>query len=538
MKFLSTLRSDLPASVVVFFVAVPLCLGIALASGAPLFAGLIAGIIGGIVVGAISGSALGVSGPAAGLAVIVLHAIDGLGFQAFLLAVFLSGLMQILLGMGRAGVLGYFFPSAVIRGMLAGIGLIIILKQIPHAFGYDKNPEGEMQFVQPDGETTFTQLWLMLDNIDWTAALVAFSALGILLVWDNVLAKRAKFFRVVQGPLVAVLFGIAYQIGTSMWAPTMALRADHLVSVPVPETASEFLGLFQMPDWSAIGSYAVWITALTIALVGSLETLLCLEATDKLDPHKRVTPANRELVAQGVGNTIAGAIGGLPITQVIVRSSANIQSGAISKLSAILHGVLLLVVVVSLPHVLNYVPLPVLASILFVVGFKLARPAVFRSVYRSGWEQLVPFAATVFGIVFTDLLTGIGLGMIVATVLILRRNYQNSHFLHLEESDDSEQQHSVRLRLAEEVTFLNRGAIIRELAAVPDDCHVEIDMRQCVTVDHDIWEVINDFRSTAGERGLTVTLRIPTSGRCTPKASEPEDAIEPDRSPVAETTAV
>lgn len=503
MKLLSNLRNDLPASVVVFFVAVPLCLGIALASGAPLFAGLISGIIGGLVVGALSGSPLGVSGPAAGLAVIVLHAIKGLGFEAFLLAVFLAGLLQILLGIGRAGVLGYFFPSAVIRGMLAGIGLIIILKQIPHAFGYDADPEGEMQFVQPDGETTFSELARTFEHVDWIAAMIALVALVTLLMWDNLLSKRARFFRVVQGPLVVVVLGIVYQVCTSTWAPSLALDADHLVSVPTPANMTEFMGLFQMPDWSSIGSYGVWVTAITIAIVGSLETLLCLEATDKLDPQKRVTPANRELLAQGVGNAMSGAIGGLPITQVIVRSSANIQSGAVSKLSAMLHGAFLLVAVVSLPQVLNYVPLPVLASILFVVGFKLARPSVFAAIYRLGWEQFVPFAVTVAGIVLTDLLSGIVLGLITAVVLILRRNYQNSHFLHMEESDEAGR-HSVRLRLAEEVTFLNKGAILRELSEVPRNSDVVIDMRQCVSVDRDVVEILEDFRATAPGRGIAV----------------------------------
>tara|TARA_R110002094_G_scaffold45402_4_gene57358 strand:+ start:201 stop:1784 length:1584 start_codon:yes stop_codon:yes gene_type:complete len=505
MKLLSNLRNDLPASIVVFFVAVPLCLGIALASGAPLFAGLISGILGGLVVGALSGSPLGVSGPAAGLAVIVLHAIEGLGFEAFLLAVFLSGLLQILLGIGRAGVLGYFFPSAVIRGMLCGIGVIIFLKQIPHALGYDADPEGDLQFIQPDGETTFSELLRTLEHVNWIAAMVSAIALVILLVWDNVLSKRARFFRVVQGPLVAVVFGITYQLGTSAWAESMALAPEHLVSVPTPASMTELMGLFRMPDWSSIGSYAVWVTAVTIAIVGSLETLLCLEATDKLDPQKRVTPANRELVAQGVGNTLSGAIGGLPITQVIVRSSANIQSGAVSKMSAILHGVFLLVAVISLPQVLNFVPLPVLASILFVVGFKLARPAVFAAMYRLGWEQSVPFGVTVAGIVLTDLLTGIVLGLLVAVVMILRRNYQNSHFLHIQEADDGGR-HVMRIRLAEVVTFLNKGAILRELSAVPDNTDIHIDMRQCVSVDHDVVEILDDFRATAAARGIAIHM--------------------------------
>lgn len=513
MKALQTLRQDLPASVVVVFVAVPLCLGIALASGAPLIAGLIAGIIGGLVVGIISGSALGVSGPAAGLAVIVLLAIEDLGFETFLLAVVIAGGFQILLGIARAGVLGYFFPSSVIRGMLAGIGIIIVLKQIPHAFGYDEDPEGDLRFSQPDGETTLSEISRTFDAIEPSALLVAGVALGILLLWERVLSKRGRIFQWIQGPLVAVLFGIVYQFVTTRFAPGWALEAKHLVSVPVPDGIAEFMELIRTPNWSRIGEPAIWVTALTLAIVGSLETLLCLEATDKLDPEKRVTPANRELVAQGVGNMLSGAIGGLPITQVIVRSSANIQSGARSKLSAILHGALLLIFVVVLPHVLNLVPLAVLASILFVVGYKLAKPALFAKMYSLGWSQFTPFMVTILGIVFTDLLTGIALGMAVAVVIILKRNYLNSHFLHIEESDASSR-HSVRLTLSEEVTFLNKGAILRELSRIPDGSRVRIDTSGCFVLDHDVAEVIEDFKMSAAARDIQVEVvsRQPEAG--------------------------
>jgi MFS superfamily sulfate permease-like transporter len=501
-----SIRQDLPASIVVFFVAVPLCLGIALASGAPLFAGLIAGIIGGIVVGSLSGSPLGVSGPAAGLAVIVAQAISELGFEAFLLAGFLSGFVQIALGFARAGVLGYFFPSAVIRGMLAGIGTLIFLKQIPHAFGWDKDPEGDTRFNQQDGENTFTEMLQAVEHVNWNATLVAVAALVILLVWDNVLSKRGGFFKVVQGPLVAVAFGIVYQLITTRFMPGMAIEPSHLVSVPTPETFDEALQQFTTPDWSALGNSAVWLMAGTIAVVGSLETLLCLEATDKLDPHKRVTPTNRELVAQGVGNSLSGLIGGLPITQVIVRSSANIQSGAVSKMSAILHGVFLLLAVMAIPAVLNLVPLAVLASILFVVGYKLAKPSLFATMYRRGWSQFIPFVTTVLGIVFTDLLTGIALGMAVAIIVLLRRNYQNSHFLHLQENDSKTGQHRVHIRLSEEVTFLNKGAIIRELSIVPNDSVVVIDTSKCVDIDHDVLEVIEDFRVNAKDRNIQLEV--------------------------------
>jgi MFS superfamily sulfate permease-like transporter len=500
------IRHDLPSGIVVLFVAVPLCLGIALASGAPLFSGLIAGIVGGIVVGMLSGSALGVSGPAAGLAVIVLQAIHSLGsFQTFLLAVVLAGALQIALGVAKAGVLGYFFPSAAIKGMLSGIGLLIILKQIPHAFGWDSDPEGDFAFMQRDGETTFSSILRAAENIDPSALLVAAIALGILLVWEKFLAPRGRFFELVQGPLVAVAFGIAFQLLALRYAPSWALSNEHLVNVPTAQSFDELVGLFVMPDWTQFGNPAVYVTAVTLAVVASLETLLCLEATDKLAPQKRVTPANRELLAQGAGNMLSGLIGGLPITQVIVRSSANIQSGGRTKLSAIIHGVLLLLFTIALPKILNLIPLAVLASILFVVGYKLAKPALFVSMYRLGPVQFIPFIVTIVGILATDLLTGVVLGVAVAVVAILHRSYLNSHFLHIIESDDSsEARHQVRIRLAEEVTFLNRGAILRELSAIPDGSHVSIDLRNTLSIDHDVLEILEDFETTAADRQIVV----------------------------------
>ncbi len=505
MKLFQNLRNDLPASVVVFFVAVPLCLGIALASGAPLLSGLIAGIIGGVLVGFLSGSPLGVSGPAAGLAVIVLGAIEELGsFEAFLVAVVIAGVLQIVLGLMKAGVLGYFFPNSVIKGMLSAIGIIIVLKQIPHAFGYDRDPEGELQFFQPDGESTLSALLAMWRNVEPSAILVAAVSLAILILWERVLTQRAKIFRLIQGPLVAVVFGILFQIVAREMAPAWALGSSHLVNVPVADGFSSFLSEFKTPDWSVLGSSAIWLLGLTLAVVASLETLLCVEATDKLDPWKRVTPTNRELFAQGTGNILSGLIGGLPVTQVIVRSSANIQSGARSKLSAILHGLLLLIFVVALPQVLNLIPLAVLAAILFVVGYKLAKPAIFRTMYKQGHRQFIPFVATILGIVFTDLLTGILIGLGIGLAFILYRSYRNSHFLHIEESVDEEDRPLFELTLAEEVTFLNKGAILRELSSIPDGSHVRIDMRGCFGIDRDVLEVLDDFKASAERRSLFV----------------------------------
>lgn len=506
MKLFSELKHDIPSSIIVFFVALPLCLGIALASGAPLFSGLIAGIVGGIVVGSLSGSALGVSGPAAGLAVIVLSSIQELGtYEAFLLAVVIAGIIQLILGFLKAGFIGYFFPSSVIKGMLSGIGVIIILKQIPHAFGYDADYEGDMDFIQSDGENTFSELLNIFDNISTPALTVAIVSLLILLLWDKVLSKKSKVFTLIPGPLVAVAFGITFELITNAYFPNWSISSEHLVSVPVAENLSGFLGQFSMPDFSQISNYNIYVIALTMAVVASLETLLSVEATDKLDPKKRVTPTNRELIAQGAGNVVSGMIGGLPITQVIVRSSANIQSGGKTKLSGIVHGILLLVSVVLVPKILNLIPLAVLASILLVVGFKLAKPSLFKAMYKLGPKQFLPFIVTLVGIVFTDLLTGIALGVAVAIFYIVRDNFRNSHFMHIKEKD--EECHKVTMKLSEEVTFLNKAAILKELSNIPEGSMLTIDVRDSVKVDYDVYEIIANFkRYNAVEKNITVEL--------------------------------
>jgi MFS superfamily sulfate permease-like transporter len=503
------LKQDLPASIVVFFVALPLCLGIALASGAPLFSGIIAGIVGGIIVGSLSGSQVGVSGPAAGLAAIVLTAIGTLGgYQNFLLAVVLGGAIQLLFGILKAGIIGYYFPSSVIKGMLSGIGIIIILKQIPHFFGYDADPEGDFSFSQVDGETTFTEIIRAFENISPGATLVAIIGLAILLLWDRVLTRKHKIFQLIQGPVVAVALGIVFFILTQE-NEFLSISKEHLVSVPVPEDTSSFLAQFSFPNFGVIAQPEIWVTAFTIALVASLETLLCVEATDKLDPHKRVTPTNRELLAQGTGNMISGLIGGLPVTQVIVRSSANIQSGGQTKMSAIIHGFFLLISIILIPRLLNMIPLSVLAAILFIVGFKLAKPSLFKHMYNLGWKQFVPYVVTVLGIIFTDLLVGIGMGLGVGIIVILIKSYQNSHFLHI--VDKSNGQHKIRMTLAEEVTFFNKGAILKELDALPKNTYLELDVRKTQYLDNDIIEILDDFTWKARERNIDILL-ITTKG--------------------------
>ncbi len=502
-RFVGTLQSDLPASLVVFLVALPLCLGIALASGAPLISGLIAGIVGGIVVGTLSGSPLGVSGPAAGLAVIVLIAIQDLGaFNIFLVAVILAGLIQIVLGFARAGTVAYYFPSSVISGMLAGIGIIIFLKQIPHAFGYDRDPVGELSFRQPDGETTFSELLVVLDSISPGPLIIASVSLAILLLWESPWFKRNKLFTLVPGPLVAVVTGALLNLFFRSKLG-FALTPEQVVSIPEADSLSGLASFLTFPDFSGLTRIDVYKTAVVLAIVASLETLLCVEATDKLDPLKRVTPTNRELKAQGIGNVISGLLGGLPVTQVIVRSSANIQSGGRSKASAVIHGLLLAVAVIALPAIMNLIPLATLAAILFVVGFKLAKPSVFRKMFRQGRDQFIPFIVTVFGIVFTDLLVGIGLGMVVAVLVILHENFR----LPFEISNvPQERGERVEIALAQQVTFLNKATVLKTLDAIPDDSSVEIDASESVFVHPDVVELIDNFVIGAEAKNIDVVV--------------------------------
>jgi MFS superfamily sulfate permease-like transporter len=496
-------KDDIPASIVVFLVAMPLCLGIAMASGAPLYAGLISGIIGGIVVGALSGSPLGVSGPAAGLAVIVLNAITDLGgFEIFLVAVILAGIIQLIMGFAKAGIIAYFFPSSVIHGMLAGIGIIIFLKQLPHAFGYDRDPEGDFEFNQIDGHNTFDELVHMLETVSPGVMVISAVSLFILILWSTSFFQKLKFTKLIQGPLVVVVLGVVLG-NLFMSIPSLAISADHMVSVPVAKDFNGFLSNFTLPDFSALARPEVYTTAVVIAVVASLETLLCVEASDKQDKYKRITPTNRELKAQGVGNIIAGFIGGLPVTQVIVRSSANAQSGGKTKASAIMHGFLLLISVVAIPKVLNMIPLGVLAAILLVVGYKLAKPALFVKMYKQGLGQFIPFMVTIVGIVFTNLLMGITLGLVVAIFIILRNNYKIPFKMKKEDVDGI---HRIKIALSEDVTFLNKASIQKALAEIPDSAQVEINGANNRFVHHDVIEIIEDFEISALARDIEVSI--------------------------------
>lgn len=509
----SSVSKDLPAGLVVFLVAVPLCLGIALASGAPLFSGIIAGMVGGIVVGALSGSNIGVSGPAAGLAVIVADAIQQLGtneagefsmeigFPIFLSAVVIAGFIQIALAFGRAGIIGYFFPNSVIKGMLSAIGIIIILKQIPHALGHDVIAEGFDGFWQNDGENTFTELWVAFGDINPAAVIVTLLSLAILIIWEQPFMKKIKVFQVIQGPLVVVALGIlSYFILPGLEG--FSFEQDEMVGIPTAAESGGFLNLFTTPDWSLIFSKQLWTLAFTIAVVASLETLLCVEATDKLDPEHNITPANRELLAQGAGNIVSGFIGGLPITQVIVRSSANIQSGGRTKLSAMIHGLLIVISVFLLPDVLNMIPLSSLAAILLVVGYKLAKPKAFIDMFHIGRDQFIKFNVTVLAIVFTDLLTGILIGLGIGIFLILYRNFR----LPFSFSERIEEGKPIEIKLSENVTFLNKANIMEALKVIPDHTQVIIDATQTHYIHPDVIEIINDFIDQADRRDITVCV--------------------------------
>jgi len=496
------IKSDLPASIVVFFVALPLCLGIALASGAPLFAGVISGIIGGIVVGAASGSRLGVSGPAAGLAVIVFDSIATLGsWELFLAAVVLAGVFQIIFGYMKAGFIAYFFPTSVITGMLTGIGILIILKQMPFLFGYQSNYLGEEAFGQLDGENTFTAIQHALGLLSPAAVLISVVSLAILIVWDKYLTKRSKLFELLQGPIVVVIVGILFTVILGHYG--IQIPKEQLVALPEIQSLSELKNEFTFADLSGIGTLAVIKIALVMAIVASIETLLSVEASDKLDPHKNVTPTNRELKAQGLGNILSGFIGGLPITQVIVRSSANITFGAKTKLSAILHGFFLLISVLTIIPLLNMIPLASLAAILIVVGYKLAKPSMFVWMYHRGMEQFVPFSVTILVMLVSDLLTGVLLGLVMSIFFTLHHSYRNSYHLKDEITDENALT-THHIVFAEEVSFFNKASVLKVLDTISENSKVILDFSNSKAVAYDVVEMIKDYTVQAKYKNIQV----------------------------------
>ncbi len=492
-------RADVPASVVVFLVALPLCLGVALASGAPLLAGVIAGIVGGIVVGAASGSQLMVSGPAAGLTAIVVTGISQVGgYPRFLPAVIIGGLIQLALGSARAGVIGYYIPSSVIKGMLAAIGLTLILKQIPHAVGYDANFEGDFAFTEASGENTFSAVSHALQAVQPGAIICAVIGMAILVIWPKTPMKKIKLL---PAPLIAVIVGVALNELFANLIPSLAIRGTHLVALPIGGLDAVVAEVAR-PDWAALSDQKVWTLAVTLGIVASLESLLSLEATNKLDPLKRDASANRELIAQGLGNSISGFLGGLPVTGVIVRSSANVDAGARTRLSGILHGLLLVVATLFLAAVLNRIPLAALAAVLLVTGFKLTTPALWKSAWRLGWSHFIPFAITIVAILLTDLLKGIAVGFVVGIAFVIAEHMRRPALVKVSPPGAI----LTRFQLPDQVTFLSKANISRALENLPDGSRVEIDGRRTLRYDYDALETLLEFRETARSRNIDYRL--------------------------------
>lgn len=474
INLFANLNSDFAAGLVVFLVALPLCLGIAMASGAPLFSGIISGVVGGIVVGYLSQSHISVSGPAAGLTAIILTAVtDFKAFDVFLLAAFLAGAIQLILGFVKAGSISNYFPNNVIEGMLAGIGIIIILKQLPHAVGYDTDFEGDEAFFQTDGNNTFSSLLGFFDYIQLGSIVITLISLAILISWDKLPAL--KKLKLIPGALVAVVVGVILNEIFTVSGSTLAIQKEHLVSLPIPTSFEEFKNIIITPNFSSITNQKVWVVALTIAIVASIETLLCIEAADRMDFQKRYTNPNVELKAQGIGNMISSLLGGLPMTSVVVRTSANNNAGAKSKMAAIIHGVLLLISVLAIPSILNKIPLATLAAILLLVGYKLAKPATFLHFWHYGKYQFVPFIATLLAVVFTDLLKGVALGIIISIIFVLRGNLKRAYIFRKEEYEDGD---IIHIDLAQEVSFLNKAAIKSTLAKIPENSKVIIDAKR------------------------------------------------------------
>ena len=499
---LKNLKFDLPSGLVVFLVALPLCLGIASASGAPFFSGIISGIVGGIVIAVLSNSALSVSGPAAGLATLVFGALIAIGdFRLFLCAVLIAGILQMLLGLAKLGGIANYIPGSVIKGMLTSIGILIIAKQIPKAFGYDKDEQGNLTELFPFGNENMNELLQPLHHVEIGVVIICILSITTMILWDKPVIK--KKFPFIPGALVAVVLSIVInQIWIGMGSK-LAIENEHLVTLPVAGSANEFFNFFSLPDFNGFLNGTVIVYGVIIALVASLETLLSIEAIDNLDPQRRITNTNKELFAQGVGNSVAGLIGGLPVTSVIVRSSANVNAGAKSKMSAIIHGVLLLISIVAIPGLLNKIPLSALAAVLLLTGYKLAKPSVFKGFWKAGKYQFIPFIVTVVVIIGIDLfavipaLSGKGLiigvfaGIIAAAGAILHGNLKNSYYFHKEEHQEGD---TIRIRLSEEVSFLNKAAIRQTLDHMPENSYVVIDASNTTYIDYDVLELIKEFR--------------------------------------------
>jgi MFS superfamily sulfate permease-like transporter len=509
MKFYT---KDISSSIVVFLVALPLCLGIAHASGVPVMSGLIAGIVGGVVIGFMSGSHVSVSGPAAGLITLVeasLHDLSGgrealvshAALQAFAAALVIAGLLQLILGLLKVGKLADFIPASVIKGMLAAIGLMLILKQVPHLVGWDADDFGDEGFIQHDGQTTFSEINIAFEHLTPLAILIGVLGLLIQFAWDSKYLKGIKWIQLLPAPLIVVVLGVFFNGWANNMGSDWAIEKSHLVNIPnflAPGMAESSM---IVPNFRVLGNWLIWVIAVKITLIASIESLLSIEASDKIDPQKRVTPPNRELVAQGVGNTISGLLGGIPVTAVIVRSSANVNAGGMSKLSAVFHGAWLTVAVLLFPGVLNLIPNSALAAILIYVGFKLAKPSLIKQEWAKGNMSFVPFLVTVVSILFTDLLIGIMIGMAVGFFYIIKSNFHKS--ITLVQIDNN-----YMVRFQQQATFLNKSLLKTVLDELPTGANVIMDLTHCTFMDRDILDIIDDFQIRAKEKSMVISFEF------------------------------
>lgn len=493
-------KSDFFSSIVVFLVAIPLCLGIAVASGAPPLSGLLAGVIGGIVVGIFSGAPLSVSGPAAGLTVIVLNALETLSsFEAFLLAVFLAGIIQLILGFLKAGIIGYFFPISVIRGMLSAIGLILIITQIPLVFGYLADNPANIILYNDHNNGMFSKLIHSVLSPSIGAVLISAVSFILYLLFESRRMKAFYWISAIPTALLVVVTGVFINQAFIAWLPSLSLSSTQLVNIPVFEHTFDLFKEFKSPDWTAFAEITIYKTAITIAIIASIETLLSVEAADQLDEQKRITPPNRELRAQGIGNMLSGLVGGLPITAVIVRSAANINAGGKTKASTILHGFWILLSILFIAPIINRIPLASLAVILVVIGYKLVTPKIIFNQYRLGASQFVPFMVTIIAVLLTDLLVGIGIGILFSLYYVIKSHYGEA--LKIQREDNR-----VKFIFGERVSFLNKAEIGRALAQLKAGDEVEINLTNNRFLDSDIRALIQNIRQTARKRDIALKI--------------------------------
>lgn len=468
-----------------------------------MIAGIISGIIGGIIVGSLSGSSLGVSGPAAGLVVVVVSGMNTLhGWENFLTAICLSGVIQIFMGYLRLGFVAYYFPNAVIKGMLTGIGIIIILKQLPHLVGYDADYFGDLDYYLND-INTISFLQSAFNNINEGIVIISMISILILIIWETNTIKQNKIVKKVPAPFLVVILGVICTYLSHNQLLPFTILNKQLVQIPIFDSISDIFRKISYPNLNALYDYNVYTVAMLISLIGSIETLLCVDATDKLDPAKNITPTNRELKAQGVGNLLSGLMGGLPITQVIVRSSANISFGGKSKLSTILHGFFILISVASIPKLINMIPLSSLACILLVVGYKLAKPQIFKEMFRDGYSQFNPFIVTIIVMQFSDLLKGVFSGLIVSIYYLLKKHYLNDYqCFKYEKGADNRYQ----ICFAENVSFINKGTIIELFRKIPPGSFVTLDFTKNKLLDHDVEDAVDEFKISCIDKNISVTI--------------------------------